>query len=203
MPARWTSFVRCGSSMMLESTNYLIPPYTFGTNFAFACGDFDLAEHGVALRPRRRRSFIIPLNTSFLMLTNAMYYYGGESLLNYLGDSPDNYLDKGIRELPQFWLMTTNRLQVAIIDYSAGLNNGRIVDYVQLGGMDSKQFLNSSLDENGTNSFWNTNGPQTGQSDYGRLEPNPDVGVWHREWPHADRVRRLEHDTRYPARLTT
>src|ERR1019366_2875585 len=54
-------------------------------------------------------------------------------------------------------LLMTNRLQVAIIDYSAGPNNGRIVDYVQLGGMDSSQLLNSALPENDPNSLWNTN----------------------------------------------
>jgi hypothetical protein len=34
---------------------------------------------------------------------------------------------------------------------------GQIVDYVQLGGMDSSQLLNSTLAENDINSLWNTN----------------------------------------------
>ena len=78
----------------------------------------------MAFQIRRRASFLVPLNTSVLALTNAIYYYDepnppnpGE-LLSYSGDGPSNYLDNGIRELPHFWLMMTNRLQVAIIDYS-------------------------------------------------------------------------------------
>jgi hypothetical protein len=75
------------------------------------------------------------------------------------------YLDAGIRELPHFWLLITNRLQVAIIDYSTNASPlnasgpvvGRIVDYVQLGGMDSSALLNSALPENAADSLWNTN----------------------------------------------
>jgi hypothetical protein len=55
----------------------------------------------------------------------------------------------------------TNRLQVAIIDYSAGANYGRVVDYVQLGGMDSSQDVNSDLLANDPYHFWDniyTNG---------------------------------------------
>ena len=163
--------LRCGSSMMLENTNnYLNPPYTFTTNFAFA-SEISTWPAWSGAPAQASPSFVIPLNTGFLMLTNAMYYYGGESLLNYLGDSPGNYLDKGIRELPQFWLMTTNRLQAAIIDYSAGYNNGRIVDYVQLGGMDSSQDLNAALldPKNNPYHFWNTN-YDSGGNLYGIIE---------------------------------
>jgi hypothetical protein len=116
-------------------------------------------------------SFLVPLNTSVLTLTNAMYYYNepnppnGAELLNYLGDSPANYLDVGVRELPHFGMLMTNRLQVAIIDYSTNVSSlnaggpvvGQIVDYVQLGGMDSSQLLNSILPENDVNSCWYTN----------------------------------------------
>jgi hypothetical protein len=116
-------------------------------------------------------SFLVPLNTSVLTLANAMYFYNepnppnGAELLNYLGDSPGNYLDVGVRELPHFGMLMTNRLQVAIIDYSTNVSSlnaggpvvGQIVDYVQLGGMDSSQDLNSSLAENDINSLWNTN----------------------------------------------
>jgi hypothetical protein len=151
--------VRCSSSMMLTNDNNLQPPYVFGTNFSFPAEIAPnwSAWNGVTKDPSG--SFVIPLNTSVLTLTNAIYVYTGLYARKLLpaGDNPTNYQDAGIRELPHFWLLMTNRLQVAIIDYSAGPNNGRIVDYVQLGGMDSKQLLNSALPENDNNSLWNTN----------------------------------------------
>jgi hypothetical protein len=162
--------VRCGSSITLTNDNNMFP-YVFGTNFAFA---MEIAPNwpgwngtpGLA-----SASFLVPLNTSVLMLTNAMYFYNepnppnGAELLNYLGGSPSNYLDAGIRELPHFGLLMTNRLQVAIIDYSTNISSlnaggpvvGQIVDYVQLDGLNSSQLLNSALAENDANSFWNTN----------------------------------------------
>ena len=164
--------VRCSSTMMLTNDNNMQPPYVFVTNFAFAT---EIAPNwpqwnGVPKYPAASGSFLVPLSASVMTLTNAIYFYnepnppnGGELLA--AGDSPSNYLDKGIQELPHFWLLMTNRLQVAIIDYStnvsplnaSGPNVGRIVDYVQLGGMDSSQLLNSALAENDPNSFWNTN----------------------------------------------
>jgi hypothetical protein len=163
--------VRCGSSITLTNDNNMFP-YVFGTNFAFATETKPPNWPAWNGTPgQASASFLVPLNTSVLMLTNAMYYYnepnppnGGE-LINYLGDSPSNYLDKGIQELPHFGLLMTNRLQVAIIDYSTNVSSlnaggpvvGQIVDYVQLGGMDSSQLLNSILPENDINSLWDTN----------------------------------------------
>ncbi|HEX7619494.1 MAG TPA: hypothetical protein VF480_12350, partial [Verrucomicrobiae bacterium] len=152
--------VRCGSSVMLMNDNNLNPPYTFRTNFAFATEFSSWPGWGGVPAPKiQSASIVVPLNASVLTLTNAIYYYGGAANYKLLlaGDSPSNYLDRGIQPLPHFWLLMTNRLQVAIIDYSQGFNNGRIVDYVQLGGMDSSQLLNSALAENDPNSFWYTN----------------------------------------------
>ena len=117
--------VRCGSSMMLTNDNNLIRPITFRPTSRLPRKYLRTGQHGVAVRPERRASFIVPLNTSFMTLTNAIYYYGGPNsrrLILFAGDNPDNYLDKGIRELPHFWLMMTNRLQVAIIDYSTNVS---------------------------------------------------------------------------------
>lgn len=162
--------VRCCSSIMLTNDNNLNPPYAFQTNFAFVT-ELPLWPGWNSPLGQQSSSFVVPLNTSVLALTNAQYYYNEPNppntamFLGYIGDGASNYLDRGIRELPHFWLMMTNRLQVAIIDYSTNVSPlnassptvGQIVDYVQLGGMDSHQLLNSSLDENGVNSFWNTN----------------------------------------------
>jgi hypothetical protein len=159
--------VRCGSIVMLTNDNNM-QPYGFATNFAFAT-EFSPwpGWGGVPMPKTQSASIVVPLNASVITLTNAIYYYGGAPGYKLLlaGESPSNYLDKGIQPLPHFWLMMTNRLQVAIIDYSTNVSSanasgpvvGRIVDYVQLGGMDSSQLLNSALGENDPNGFWNTN----------------------------------------------
>ena len=99
-------------------------------------------------------SFVLPLGTNsfVLWLTNSIYNYGPNSAFGYsapgfipTGLNPPNYLNTGTPFLPQFGLLTTNRLQVAIIDYSGGANNGRIVDYVQLGGLDNSRNLSAEI----------------------------------------------------------
>jgi hypothetical protein len=70
---------------------------------------------------------------------------------------PSNYLNSGTPPLPHFVLLTTNRLQVAIIDYSSGgPNRGRIIDYVQLNGMDRSRDLNVEIGGDDY-SLWGTN----------------------------------------------
>ncbi len=162
--------VRCGSTVMLTNDNNMFP-YVFTTNFAFVVEIAPTWPGWNGFPSQQSASFLVPINTSVLALTNAMYSYNepnspnpGE-LMNYLGDGPGNYLDKGILPLPHFWLLMTNRLQVAIIDYSTNVSPlnvsgpvvGRIVDYVQLDRMDSSQLLNAALPENDPNGFWNTN----------------------------------------------
>jgi hypothetical protein len=102
-----------------------------------------------------------------------------------------NYLNNGTPPLPHFGLLTTNRLQVAIIDYSAGPNSGRIIDYVQLNGMDSSRDLNAEIADPDDYGLWSaniTNGSQLGvfnqvfYSRYGSpplpAEDSDDSGSW-------------------------
>ncbi len=136
--------VRCSSTMMLTNDNNMTP-YIFGTNFDFAVETSPNWPAWNGVPQQQSASFIVPLNTSVLALTYAVYYYNEPNppnpafLLYIQGDGPSNFLDKGIQELPHFGLLMTNRLQVAIIDYSQGINNGQIIDYVQLGGLNSSQ----------------------------------------------------------------
>jgi hypothetical protein len=120
-------------------------------------------------------SFILPFVTNatfnFLYVSNgsAIYLYGNSIAANNSTYPPQfipqlssntNYLDKGTPPLPHFVLLMTNRLQVAIIDYSDGLANGHVIDYVQLNGMDATNDLNSEIaylqSADGT-SLWDTN----------------------------------------------
>jgi hypothetical protein len=123
-------------------------------------------------------SFILPFVTNatfnFLYVSNgsAIYLYGNSIAANNSTYPPQfipqlssntNYLDKGTPPLPHFVLLMTNRLQVAIIDYSddpVRLSKGHVIDYVQLNGMDATNDLNSEIaylqSADGT-SLWDTN----------------------------------------------
>jgi hypothetical protein len=111
-------------------------------------------------------SFLLPFSTNayVLWLTNSVYNYGPNTMPPFTppGFIPasmngSNYLNNGTPPLPHFGLLTTNRLQLAIIDYSAGPNNGRIIDYVQLNGMDSSRDLNAEIADPDDYGLWSAN----------------------------------------------
>ncbi len=114
-------------------------------------------------------SFIIPFNGTAVLLTNSIYRYAGYanagSLPNgapgfdpYYTDYQTNVLTPG---LPHFGLLTTNRLQVAILDCDSN-NLTHVIDYVQYAGPDSSRDLNAELADpsdpaNINHYLWNTN----------------------------------------------
>ena len=153
--------MRLSASVTLTNDDNMAP-YSYTTNF-WVVEQTNLwpGWNGVVGQQQAPpSSFMIPLNASVLALTNAIYWYNAPppyDKLVYISGNATNYLDNGIRELPHFWLLTTNRLQVAIIDYSAGTSLGRIVDYVQLGGLDSTRDLNAEILANNPYGFWTTN----------------------------------------------
>jgi hypothetical protein len=116
-------------------------------------------------------SFKLPFGTSayVLWLTNSVYNYGPNVPPNIPSPynaipgfvptllDPSNYWNTGTPPVPHFGLMATNRLQVAIIDYSAGVNKGQIIDYVQLNGMDSSRDLNAEIADPDDYGMWSTN----------------------------------------------
>jgi len=166
-PGQVSILVRCSSTVRLTNDNNLYgnTGYFYSTNFAFvATTPFWPKWDGTVGAPQVRppTSFLVPLNTSVLALTNTMYVYNepnppNDSFFAYVFTNPTNYYDQGIRQFPHFTMLTTNRLQVAIIDYSQGLNQGRIVDYAQLGGLDSSRDLNAEIAAVDTYHFFATN----------------------------------------------
>ena len=106
-------------------------------------------------------SFLIPLNASILFLTNSIYNYGNATYPQTgfipLSQNPARFVDNGTPPLPHFVLLTTNRLQVAIVDYSAGLNAGQIIDYVQLNGMAGSLDINATIADPDLTGLWSTN----------------------------------------------
>ncbi|HEX4343655.1 MAG TPA: hypothetical protein VH255_09700, partial [Verrucomicrobiae bacterium] len=108
-------------------------------------------------------SFLAPLNTNAVLLANSVYNYGPATIPGYSAPgfipqpaiSPDNYLNVGTPQLPQFILQITNRLRLVMLD------SNHIIDYVQLNGMDDGTNLNQILADpdfvSGIGSYWSTN----------------------------------------------
>ena len=100
-------------------------------------------------------SIILPLSGNPALTTNgvSLYVYQTHSFIP--AEDPDNttnYVDKGIVPMPQFGLLTTNRLQVFMLD------GNHVIDYVQFVGPDSSRNINAEI------------------ADY---DPsNPDIGLW-------------------------
>jgi hypothetical protein len=108
-----------------------------------------------ALNSWPAEAFVIPLTNADILFTNGVFVYNYPT--NHYFGTTTNYLDSGIQPLPQFGLLITNRLQVAIIDYSGGLNSGRIVDYVQLSFFNGGRDLNAEIADQDTVGLWSTN----------------------------------------------
>ncbi|HEY1789431.1 MAG TPA: hypothetical protein VGJ73_14830, partial [Verrucomicrobiae bacterium] len=112
-------------------------------------------------------SFVFPLSTNTIWLTNSVFHYGPNPYLGYPGPGfvpisadPSNYLDSGTPPLPQLVLQTTNHLQAYMLDSDAQHAGTYILDYVQLAGMNSSMNVNQAIADNsqGYNTgLWSTN----------------------------------------------
>ncbi|MGA3141539.1 MAG: hypothetical protein ABSF10_00645 [Verrucomicrobiota bacterium] len=100
-------------------------------------------------------SFALPLNANAILLTNSVYVYNTHSFIPASGSAVSNYLDQGITPMPQFGLLTTNRLQVVMLD------GDQVIDYVQFAGPESSRNLNAEITDydpgNPNIGLWNTN----------------------------------------------
>ena len=127
------------------SPNINIPTW-FGSTWA----------SGGGLNTNFSTPFIIPIFTNLTFLTNSVFQWGSGGFL------PANIAGwqtafKVPFVLPQFGLLTTNRLQAFLLDKTSG----RIIDYVQFGGPVSQRNLNSEIQTSLKNSsfqnMWDTN----------------------------------------------
>jgi len=99
-------------------------------------------------------SFVVPLLTNVIWFTNCMYVYNGNYFTPAEVGGVLDYLDVGTPPLPQFGLLTTNRLQVIMLD------GNHVIDYVHFAGPDSARNLNAEIADTDPNyGLWNTNAP--------------------------------------------
>ncbi len=106
---------------------------------------------------------VLPLNPNLVPSANGiwMYVYQNHNFVP-MNDptAATNYVDAGIVPLPQFGLLTTNRLQVMMLDEDS-MGNYHVIDYVQFAGPDSSRNLNAEIADydpgNTNNGLWNTN----------------------------------------------
>jgi hypothetical protein len=104
-------------------------------------------------------SFIIPINTTVQFLTNSVFYTGtmppGVKGFYPEGANLGWETNKHDFKFPNFGLLTTNRLQMFILD------GNHVIDYVQFAGPDSSRNLNAEFQTNspvtGFYGVWSTN----------------------------------------------
>jgi hypothetical protein len=106
-------------------------------------------------------SFLIPFNVPLVFMTNSIYRYAGAS--SYFDPFNMSFqTDVLTPPLPQFGLLTSNRLQVAILEGDAN-NVNHVIDYVHFAGPNSSRNLNVELadpainDLSGNLYMWSTN----------------------------------------------
>jgi hypothetical protein len=109
-------------------------------------------------------SFIIPINTTVQFLTNSGFYSGttppGVRGFYPVGANLGWETNKHDFTFPNFGLLTTNRLQVFMLDQDVS-GKYHVIDYVQFAGPDSSRNLNAEFQINspvtGFYGVWSTN----------------------------------------------
>jgi hypothetical protein len=104
-------------------------------------------------------SFVLPFGnkgTNFSVLPTAIYRFGANDFDNAILSPTPAYENYPVAPLPQFGLLTTNRLQVFMLD------NGHVIDYAHFNGPDQIRNLNNELadpDASGGDQayLWSTN----------------------------------------------
>ena len=108
-------------------------------------------------------SFQVPIQRTAYLLTNSDLYFGTTppGLSGFYAE----IFNKGWEsnrftfDLPHFGLLTTNRFQLSMLDFSNGLYH--VIDYVHFAGPDTKRDLNAAFQTGNTTStydnMWSTN----------------------------------------------
>ena len=115
-------------------------------------------------QPPAANSFIVPLNPTSVLLTNSNFYFGTSPPGVPAGFYPGglNYgweTNKTDFQFPQFGLLTTNRLQVFMVNQDVS-GKYHVIDYVQFAGPQSSRNLNAVIQINvaasGPDYMWST-----------------------------------------------
>ena len=108
-----------------------------------------------ALNPNSLTPFVIPIFTNITFLTNSIFQCASGGFLPTGTGWQTNFHVPFA--LPQFGLMTTNRMQAFLLDKTSG----RIIDYVQFSGPNSVRNLNAEIQTglrgSSYTNMWDTN----------------------------------------------
>jgi hypothetical protein len=167
--------VRDNLSMMLTNDNYVVAPfvvlntyplpYSINTNITLTSFWPGSAWNPAVYKGSpAANSFIIPINTTVQFLTNSGFYSGTTppGVLGFypVGDNLGWETNKHDFTFPNFGLLTTNRLQVFMLDQDVS-GKYHVIDYVQFAGPDSSRNLNAEFQTSGQASgygyLWSTN----------------------------------------------
>jgi hypothetical protein len=132
---------------------------------------------------------VMQLNPSYTSISNWWAYrFDTYNFLPVSTSSPDPTFETDVSgfPFPQFGLLTTNRLQVFMLD------GNHVIDYVHFAGPDTTRDLNAEIFTDDINGVWNTNASSSGVP-YGILNqiqiskgstkfpagPRSEDGTWH------------------------
>jgi hypothetical protein len=172
-----SGWVRESLALSLTNDDGLPPlSMSFSTNCPISSSSWSGTSPWAGNEPNAA-SFIVPLGGTFMMLTNSVYRTPTAGLTggtlpgswsapclvptNYLGFLGMTVLFEtntfGFR-VPHWWLLTTNRLQVYMLDYNNNIY--RVIDYahfeqVSLRDLNAELFTDGA--DGGSHGVWNTN----------------------------------------------
>jgi hypothetical protein len=141
---------------MLLTNNLSATPWYFPTYPSPYPRIASITTNFAGFLPGYANSFVIPINDTAQFLTNSGFYFGtsppGVSGFDPVGNNPGWETNKTDFSIPQFVLLTTNRLQLFMLD------GNHVIDYVQFAGPQSIRNLNAefqtSLQTSGYDNMW-------------------------------------------------
>ena len=178
----WNSYSTAyNNQIMVWGENILAVGLTNNANFSYANVNTNAVLPAIATWPAG--VFVMPFGTNVTVMqnlspletppvppsTNNLYmYFAGPGTVQYQGYTfpspcfipnslnPSNYLNAGTPPLPQTGLVASNHLQAFMVDRDPS-QIPHIIDYVQLGSMNSSLDVNGAIADVDENGLWSTN----------------------------------------------
>ncbi len=138
-------YINVRDTLSMAITNdYGLPPRAFS---GYVMGNTYYVGKWPGYANNAEPSFKVPLQRSAILLTNADLYFGSAPP-GVAGFYPDSFnygweTNRTSFDLPNFTLLTTNRFQLSMLDFSNGVYH--VIDYVHFNGPNKNRYLSSVL----------------------------------------------------------